>query len=383
MDKKLKILCVFGTRPEAIKMSPLVLALKENPAFKTIVLVTAQHRELLDSVLETFGISPDHDLNIMRGGQTLTEIATRALTGVGEYLEKTRPDLLLVHGDTATTFAASLAGFYARVAVGHVEAGLRTFNKYEPYPEEMNRLLTGRLADMHFAPTKTAKENLLRENIAAESIYVTGNTEIDAVLSVLSKKGEYRYKMPELNSLDKSRRLIVMTAHRTENLGRPMAEICRAIGRIIDENPDTQLVWPMHPNPKVRETAMAELSGHPRILLTNATETEDMYHLANSAFMIASDSGAIQEISAYLHKPCVVLRNVTERPEGVETGVLLLGGNSYDTVYKALNSLLTDDALYEKMAAADNPFGDGHASARIVLGILHHFGLVPNRPEDF
>ena len=232
MNRKIKIVCAFGTRPEAIKMSPLVLALRSHPAFDTKVLVTAQHRELLDSVLDTFGIVPDHDLNIMRGGQTLTEIVTRALPGVGDYLAAEKPEILLVHGDTATTFAASLAGFYAGVAVGHVEAGLRTHNKLEPYPEEMNRLLTGRIADAHFAPTRAARQNLLKENISAEYIYVTGNTEIDAIRSLLSKEGTYRFKRGALNTFDKSGRLIVMTAHRRENLGKPMVEICRAMRRV-------------------------------------------------------------------------------------------------------------------------------------------------------
>ncbi|MCL2702162.1 MAG: UDP-N-acetylglucosamine 2-epimerase (non-hydrolyzing) [Defluviitaleaceae bacterium] len=383
MDKKINIVCAFGTRPEAIKMSPLVLALRAHPAFDTKVLVTAQHRELLDSVLDTFGIVPDHDLNIMRGGQTLTEIVTKALTGAGEYLNEIRPDILLVHGDTATTFAASLAGFYAGVSVGHVEAGLRTYNKREPYPEEMNRLLTGRIADVHFAPTKSARQNLLNENTPADSIYVTGNTEIDAILSILSKEGEYRYKRDALNGLDKNGRLIVMTSHRRENLGQPMTDMCRALRRVVDENPDVTLVWPIHPNPDVRTAAYAELSGHNRIVLTDAVDTEDMYRLAGSAFMIATDSAAIQEISPILNKPCVVLRNVTERPEGVETGALMLGGNSYETVYGAVKSVLNDTGVYNRMAAAANPFGDGKASQRIVSAVLHHLGINSDRPDDF
>lgn len=377
-----KILCAFGTRPEAIKMAPLVLALRQNPAFETKVLVTAQHRELLDGVLDTFGITADWDLDIMRGGQTLTEIVTRVLSGVGEYLERHRPHMLLVHGDTATTFASALAGFYARVKVGHVEAGLRTFNKLEPYPEEMNRLLTGRIADVHFAPTATAKANLLSEGIDAGSIYVTGNTEIDAVLAILSKKGG-GYKAPDLGRMDTAGRLIVMTSHRSENLGEPMADICRAMRRILDDNPDTRLVWPMHPNPLVRRVAELELGGHERVLLTNAVDVEDMYRLIRDSFMVATDSGAIQEVAPALNKPCVVLRNVTERPEGVESGALILGGNARDGVYKAVSAIFKDKAVYEKMAAAPNPFGDGAASARIVSGIMHFLGLSAERPADF
>jgi UDP-N-acetylglucosamine 2-epimerase (non-hydrolysing) len=276
-----------------------------------------------------------------------------------------------------------LAAFYANVSVGHVEAGLRSFNKYEPYPEEMNRLLTGRIADLHLSPTKNAKENLLNENIPASSIYVTGNTEIDAVMTLLTKQGDYRYKTDKLNNFSRKCRLIVMTAHRMENLGQPMTDICCVMRRIIDENPDTMLVWPMHPNPKVRKTAVAELGGHNRILLTDAVETEDMYRLINEATVVATDSGAIQEISPFLNKPCVVLRNVTERPEGIETGALMLGGNSYDTVYKAVNSVLNDKSVYDAMAKAANPFGDGQASQRIISAILHHFGLSKDRPEDF
>ncbi|MDR1705220.1 MAG: UDP-N-acetylglucosamine 2-epimerase (non-hydrolyzing) [Clostridiales bacterium] len=383
MANKKKITLVFGTRPEAIKMSPLVLALKTRPEFETSVLVTAQHRELLDSVLEAFGVAPDVDLNIMSPGQSLTEITCKALTGVGEALQSLKPDLVLVHGDTATTFAASLAAFYAGIAVGHVEAGLRTFNKREPFPEEIYRLLTTRLADLYFPPTAEAKDNLLRENIPSDNIFVTGNTEIDALYTLLGNKNWPGFKNSAFNRLDKEKKLVVMTAHRRENLGSPMEGICRVMSQIIEENEGVQLVWPMHPNPDVRRTARAFLGGRERVNLTEADEVDDMYHLLNICDMVVTDSGAIQEISASLHKPCVVLRNVTERPEGVATGALKLGGNTGESVYGAVTQVLRDSAVYYSMAKARNPFGDGKASERIVSGLLYHFGYSQNRPEDF
>ncbi|MCL2406788.1 MAG: UDP-N-acetylglucosamine 2-epimerase (non-hydrolyzing) [Defluviitaleaceae bacterium] len=382
--EKLKVLCAFGTRPEAIKMSPLVLALKKHEDIETRVLVSAQHRELLDSVMDIFGIKPDADLDIMQSGQTLTDITTRILIGAGKHFDTYKPDIVLVHGDTSTTFATALAAFYAGIKVGHVEAGLRTFNKLEPFPEEMNRLLTGRIADVHFSPTQAARRNLIKEGIDASSVYVTGNTEIDALTNILTRnKGNYMYKREEINAFERRGRLIVMTAHRRENLGQPMEEICGAMLDIINENADTTMIWPVHPNPKVREVAHRVLGGHERILLTDAVDNEDMYNLANEAFILATESAGLQEISPYLNKPCVVLRNVTERPEGVDTGALMIGGNSYGTVYAAVDAVLNNESVYAKMAAAANPFGDGRASERIIAGILHYFKRVIERPTDF
>jgi UDP-N-acetylglucosamine 2-epimerase (non-hydrolysing) len=347
------------------------------------VLVTAQHRELLDSVLDAFGVSPDADLNIMSPGQSLTEITCRALTGVGEALKSLTPDIVLVHGDTATTFAASLAAFYAGITVGHIEAGLRTYNKREPFPEEIYRLLTTRLADLYFPPTVPAKENLLKENIPEDNIFVTGNTEIDALYTLLGNKNWPGFKNGAFNRLEPDKKLIVMTSHRRENLGGPMEGICRVMSRIVKENEDIQLVWPMHPNPEVRRTAKAFLDNQERVYLTEAAEVDDMYHLIDMCHMTVTDSGAVQEISAAVKKPCVVLRNVTERPEGVASGGLKMGGNTEESVYSAVSQVLRDGEVYQNMTKAQNPFGDGNASVRIVNGLLYHFGYLKNRPEDF
>lgn len=364
--KKWKVMTVFGTRPEAIKMAPLVKALQQNTEqIDTVVTVTAQHREMLDQVLETFKIVPDYDLNIMKERQTLLDVATRGLEGLNQIMKEAKPDVVLVHGDTATTFVASLAAFYNQVAIGHVEAGLRTWNKYSPYPEEMNRQLTGVLADIHFAPTEQAKENLLRENKEPNSIIVTGNTAIDALATTVADD----YTHPVLESIGNDR-MVLLTAHRRENLGKPMENMFRAIHRILEEHPDVQVVYPMHLNPVVRDTARAILESHERVHLIEPLEVFDFHNFASRSYMILTDSGGIQEEAPSLGKPVLVLRDTTERPEGIEAGTLKLAGIEEETIYDLTKELLTNSALYNQMAKASNPYGDGHASERIVEALI-------------
>lgn len=364
--KKWKVMTVFGTRPEAIKMAPLVKALQQNTEqIDTVVTVTAQHREMLDQVLETFKIVPDYDLNIMKERQTLLDVATRGLEGLNQIMKEAKPDVVLVHGDTATTFVASLAAFYNQVAIGHVEAGLRTWNKYSPYPEEMNRQLTGVLADIHFAPTEQAKENLLKENKEPNSIIVTGNTAIDALATTVAND----YTHPVLESIGDNR-MVLLTAHRRENLGEPMENMFRAIYRILEEHPDVQVVYPMHLNPAVRDTARAILGSHERVHLIEPLEVFDFHNFASRSYMILTDSGGIQEEAPSLGKPVLVLRDTTERPEGIEAGTLKLAGVEEETIYDLTKELLTDSALYNQMAQASNPYGDGHASERIVEALI-------------
>lgn len=364
--KKWKVMTVFGTRPEAIKMAPLVKALQQNTEqIDTVVTVTAQHREMLDQVLETFKIVPDYDLNIMKERQTLLDVATRGLEGLDQIMKEAKPDVVLVHGDTATTFVASLAAFYNQVAIGHVEAGLRTWNKYSPYPEEMNRQLTGVLADIHFAPTEQAKENLLKENKEPNSIIVTGNTAIDALATTVADD----YTHPVLESIGDNR-MVLLTAHRRENLGEPMENMFRAIYRILEEHPDVQVVYPMHLNPAVRDTARAILGSHERVHLIEPLEVFDFHNFASHSYMILTDSGGIQEEAPSLGKPVLVLRDTTERPEGIEAGTLKLAGVEEETIYDLTKELLTDSALYNQMAQASNPYGDGHASERIVEALI-------------
>lgn len=364
--KKWKVMTVFGTRPEAIKMAPLVKALQQNTEqIDTVVTVTAQHREMLDQVLETFKIVPDYDLNIMKERQTLLDVATRGLEGLDQIMKEAKPDVVLVHGDTATTFVASLAAFYNQVAIGHVEAGLRTWNKYSPYPEEMNRQLTGVLADIHFAPTEQAKENLLRENKEPNSIIVTGNTAIDALATTVADD----YTHPVLESIGNDR-MVLLTAHRRENLGKPMENMFRAIHRILEEHPDVQVVYPMHLNPAVRDTARAILESHERVHLIEPLEVFDFHNFASRSYMILTDSGGIQEEAPSLGKPVLVLRDTTERPEGIEAGTLKLAGVEEETIYDLTKELLTNSALYNQMAKASNPYGDGHASERIVEALI-------------
>ena len=369
MDKRIKVMSIFGTRPEAIKMAPLVKELERREETESIVCVTAQHRQMLDQVLDTFSITPDYDLNIMKQGQTLSGITTAALLGLEGVIKEARPDLILVHGDTTTTFAGALAAFYQQVAIGHVEAGLRTGNKYSPYPEEMNRQMVDRLTDMFFAPTALSRENLLRENVPAEKIYVTGNTAIDAMATTV--KADYTH--PELDWIGEKERLILLTAHRRENLGDPMRSIFRGVRRIVDEFPDVKVLYPIHLNPAVRQVAREVFDGCDRIRLIEPLEVFDFHNFQNRSFLILSDSGGIQEEAPSLGKPVLVLRDTTERPEGIEAGTLKLVGTDEETIYRETRRLLTDEEEYRRMSRASNPYGDGHASERIADAIIEKF----------
>lgn len=373
-----KIMTIFGTRPEAIKMAPLVLALKNDPELEPIVVVTAQHREMLDQVLEIFGITPDYDLNIMKAGQTLSEVTSRVILGLEEVIKEARPDMILVHGDTTTTFAGSLAAFYNEVAIGHVEAGLRTWQKYSPFPEEMNRQMTGTLADLHFAPTDDAAQNLRNENKPEDRIVITGNTAIDALKTTV--KSDYRSDI-----LDNAgeRRVILLTAHRRENIGQPMHNIFSAIRRIVDEFEDVEVVYPMHKNPKVREIAAEHLSNHDRIQLIEPLDVIDFHNFASRSHFILTDSGGVQEEAPSLGKPVLVLRDTTERPEGVKAGTLKLAGVEEEDIYQLTKSLLTDEALYQSMSKASNPYGDGETSQRICEHIKYYFSLTEEKPAPF
>ena len=362
---KWKVMTVFGTRPEAIKMAPLVLELKKHEAIETIVTVTAQHREMLDQVLETFKITPDYDLNIMKARQTLIDVTTRGLEGLDAIMKEARPDIVLVHGDTSTTFVASLAAFYNQIPIGHVEAGLRTGNKYSPYPEEMNRQLTGVMADIHFAPTEQAKQNLLRENKQEGAIVVTGNTAIDALKTTVDDS----YTHPILDKIAGGR-MILLTAHRRENLGEPMRHIFGAIKRLLHDHADVEVVYPIHMNPVVREIANDVLGGESRVHLIEPLDVFDFHNFAAKSFMIMTDSGGVQEEAPSLAKPVLVLRDTTERPEGISAGTLKLAGTNEEQIYQLATDLLTDEAAYKKMAHASNPYGDGHASERIVKALI-------------
>ena len=365
----IKVMSIFGTRPEAIKMAPLVKELEKRENIESIVCVTAQHREMLDQVLETFDIKPDYDLNIMKQGQTLGDVTTRALTGLEEVIKEARPDIVLVHGDTTTTFAGALAAFYNQVAIGHVEAGLRTDNKYSPYPEEMNRQMVDRLSDMYFAPTEISKSNLLKENIDESKIYITGNTAIDAMSTTVDKN----YTHKELEWIKPGERMILLTAHRRENLGEPMRHIFRAIKRIVDEFDDVKVIYPIHMNPKVREVANEVFDGDDKVKLIEPLEVFDFHNFQNKSYIILTDSGGIQEEAPSLGKPVLVLRDTTERPEGISAGTLKLVGTDEDIIYEETKRLLTDSKEYERMSKASNPYGDGHASERIVDAIVEFF----------
>jgi len=379
--KKIKVISIFGTRPEAHKMAPVIRELEKDDRIESKVCVTAQHREMLDIGLNAFHIEPDIDLNIMKHNQSLTDIMLGALTGLGDVFEMEKPDLCLVHGDTLTTFAASLAAFYRGVKVGHVEAGLRTGNKYAPYPEEINRRLTGVLADIHFAPTQLARKNLLNETVAADTIFVTGNTALD-VMGFTVKDG-YTFREPLLNGVDYTQKVIMMTAHRSENIGKGIENICRAALKILDGFPDTFIVYPVHLNPKVRNTVFPMLGGHERALLTDPVDILDMHNLIKRSYLVMSDSGGIQEEAPFLHKPVLVMREVTERPEGLATGALRLTGVNEDVIYDNARELILNGEAYERMANAKNPFGDGRASERIVKAILYYFGAVNEKPDEF
>ncbi|HHY60095.1 MAG TPA: UDP-N-acetylglucosamine 2-epimerase (non-hydrolyzing) [Clostridia bacterium] len=378
----LKVITVFGTRPEAIKMAPLVRKLRETPQVRCIVAVSAQHREMLDGVLELFGIIPDYDLDIMREGQTLSQITWRVLEGLGEVFRREQPDLVLVHGDTTTTFAAALAAYYEQIPVGHVEAGLRTGNKYAPFPEELNRRLTAAIADWHFAPTEQAKQNLLRENVDPETIFVTGNTVIDALLEAVAETGDL-VEEPELRKIDFDKKVILLTAHRRENWGEPMRDIFCALKRIVAEHPDVELVFPVHKNPKVRTLAQEVLEGEPRIHLIEPLDYEQFVYLMNRCHLVLTDSGGLQEEAPALGKPVLVLRELTERPEAVAAGTVRVVGTREDDVYRHTKALLTDEGLYRQMAEAVNPYGDGQASRRIVDALLFVFGESREKPEPF
>ncbi|WP_282033760.1 non-hydrolyzing UDP-N-acetylglucosamine 2-epimerase [Metabacillus indicus] len=379
MDRKLKVMTIFGTRPEAIKMAPLVLELEKYPdEIDSIVTVTAQHRQMLDQVLELFEVKPDHDLNIMKDRQTLTGVTTKALEGLDEVMKEVKPDLVLVHGDTTTTFVASLAAFYNQIAVGHVEAGLRTWNKYSPFPEEVNRQITGVIADLHFAPTNKAEHNLLQENKNGETIYITGNTAIDALKTTV--KENYTHEVLEKVGSD---RMILLTAHRRENLGQPMRNMFRAIKRLITEHEDVQVVYPVHLNPAVREVADEVLGNDPRIHLIEPLGVYDFHNFAAKAHIILTDSGGVQEEAPSLGVPVLVLRDTTERPEGIEAGTLKLAGTEEETIYQLAYELLNDKDRYEAMSKASNPYGDGEASRRIVEAILHHFEKRSDKPVPF
>lgn len=376
-----KVMTIFGTRPEAIKMAPLVKALQASPHLQAVTCVTAQHREMLDQVLDLFAITPDYDLDIMRQRQSLNGTLRRALAGLEEVFEQENPDLVLVHGDTLTTFAGALAAFYRKTAVGHVEAGLRTFDKYLPYPEEINRCLTGVLTDLHFAPTSVARDHLLAEGVSPESIFVTGNTVIDALRTTV--QDDYTFTCPQLRQLDPALRTIVVTLHRRENWGEPIAAACRAIKRLLREVPDAQAVFPVHLNPVVRETVVASLGDQERVLLVEPLIATDYHNLLARSYLVLSDSGGVQEEAPSLGKPVLVVRTVTERPEAVAAGTVRLVGIDETDIYNAAFNLLTDQAAYQAMAQAKNPYGDGHASERIVKAIEYHFGLNSTRPEDY
>lgn len=380
--RKTKIMTVFGTRPEAIKMAPLVKELAKSNILDSMVCVTAQHRQMLDQVLDIFKIKPDYDLNIMQDRQTLTDITTRAVEGLYAVYQEAKPDMVLVHGDTTTTFAASLAAFYAKVKVGHVEAGLRTYDKYSPYPEEMNRKLTGAIADLHFAPTVTNKENLLKENVDEQNIYVTGNTVIDALSSTVVP--DYVYSDLFLKDYDfDKKRVILVTAHRRENIGQPLESICTALRRLCEDISDVSIIYPVHLNPVVRETANRILGGHERIHLIDPLNVQDMHNLMNHSTLIMTDSGGLQEEAPSLGKPVLVLRNETERPEAVIAGTVKLLGTDSKIVYNEARYLLDDAAEYQRMAKAVNPYGDGEASKRITQALAYYFKLSDKKPDDF
>ena len=375
--RKLKVMSVFGTRPEAIKMAPVVLELCKYPEIESLVAVTAQHREMLDQVLKLFDIHPDFDLNIMSEGQTLFDITCRALLGLDKVLTAAKPDVVLVHGDTTTTFAGALAAYYHQIEVGHVEAGLRTQNKFSPYPEEMNRRLTGALADIHFAPTTTAKENLLREGVAPEKIFVTGNTVIDALFKTVRED----FHFPEFNFDGK--RVILVTTHRRENLGEPMRQVYKALKSLVEEFADVEIIFPVHKNPRVREVVNDELGGLERVRLIDPLDYEPFANLMNRATLILTDSGGVQEEAPALGKPVLVLRDTTERPEAVDAGTVKLIGTNQAKVYGAAKLLLTDAAEYRKMAEARSPYGDGHAAQRIVEALLWRHEVSFDRPSEF
>ncbi|MBE6095078.1 MAG: UDP-N-acetylglucosamine 2-epimerase (non-hydrolyzing) [Schwartzia succinivorans] len=381
--RKLKVMAIFGTRPEAIKMAPVVMEMRKRAADITpIVAVTAQHREMLDQVLHLFHIVPDYDLDIMSEGQTLFDITSKALKGLDEVLTKEEPDLVLVHGDTTTTFAGALAAYYHQTAVGHVEAGLRTYNKYSPFPEEMNRHLTGAIADLHFAPTPVSAANLRGEHVPEKDIFVTGNTVIDALHHTV--RDEFGFADDRLSGIDyENRRVVLVTTHRRENLGEPMRHVYKALTRLVEEFEDIEVVFPVHRNPKVREVVNEELGGKPRVHLIEPLDYEPFANLMHRSTLILTDSGGVQEEAPALGKPVLVLRDTTERPEAVSAGTVLLVGTDQERVYSEARRLLSDPVAYARMAEARSPYGDGKAAGRIVDAILYRYGKSETPPEEF
>lgn len=376
---KLKVMSVFGTRPEAIKMAPLALELQSRPEIESLICVTAQHREMLDSVMSCFGLSADYDLNIMGKNQTLTDVTTRALTGLEACFKEAEPDLVLVHGDTSTTFSAALAAFYAKIPVGHVEAGLRTYDRYSPYPEEMNRCLVGRLATLHFAPTAKNADNLRKEAVTGD-IFVTGNTVIDAMKYTIGDGG---FTSDELKGIDFSKRVIAMTCHRRENYGEPMQNIFSAVRDIAIAHPEVEIVYPVHLSPVVRNAAHGILDGISNVNLIEPLDAMDMHRLMDKSFMVMTDSGGIQEEAPSLGKPVLVMRKETERPEAVQAGTVKLCGVERDDIFRDAEELLTSSDAYQRMAKAVNPYGDGHACERIADAIIYTNGLSDKKPEVF
>lgn len=377
---KIKVMMVFGTRPEAIKMAPLVLKLQADDRFDEITVVSAQHREMLDQVLTIFNIQPDYDFNIMKRNQSLEEITAKVMLDLANVIKKEEPDLVLVHGDTTTSFAASLASFYEQCPIGHVEAGLRTWNKYSPFPEEMNRQMTDDLADLYFAPTKTSKANLLRENHQLERIFVTGNTAIDA----LEQTVQSNYHHDVLDLIQPGNRIILVTMHRRENQGQPMRRVFKAMKQIVAEHDDVEIIYPVHLSPKVQEVAYEILGNDSRIHLIAPLDVVDFHNLAKRSYFIMTDSGGVQEEAPALNKPVLVLRDTTERPEGVKAGTLKLVGTQQADVRSAMRELLDNKDIYLQMANAQNPYGDGHACERIMEDIAYYFADgQKQRPADF
>ncbi|MFL0195554.1 non-hydrolyzing UDP-N-acetylglucosamine 2-epimerase [Clostridium sp. WILCCON 0269] len=379
---KLKVITIFGTRPEAIKMAPLVRELKGRQSIENKICVTAQHRQMLDQVLELFNIVPDFDLNIMKSNQTLTGITNRVLQGLEEIFEKENPDLVLVHGDTTTTFAGALAAFYRKIRVGHVEAGLRTYDKYFPFPEEMNRKLTGAIADLHFAPTSGSRDNLLKEGVPVNKIFVTGNTVIDAMKFTVQK--DYVFNNNELNSIDYNKKKVIMvTAHRRENWGKGIENICNALKKIVEENKEVEVIYLVHLNPIVKDMAYKILGCVPRVHLLDPLDTKEAHNLMDRCYMVMTDSGGLQEEAPHLGKPVLVLRSVTERPEAVKAGTVKLVGTDKDNIVKFARELILDSSKYDVMSKAINPYGDGKASGRIASAILQYFNIEKGEYEEF
>ncbi|MFL2134534.1 non-hydrolyzing UDP-N-acetylglucosamine 2-epimerase [Desemzia sp. FAM 24101] len=378
--QKIKVMSVFGTRPEAIKMAPIVLALEKQPEkFESIVTVTAQHREMLDQVLSFFNIQPDYDLDVMKQRQSLLEITANVLTGLDKVMAEAKPDIVLVHGDTTTTFAASISAFYHQIKVGHVEAGLRTWNKFSPFPEEINRQVTDVIADLYFAPTKQSKENLLKENHLDENIFVTGNTAIDALNETVKED----YSNEVLKSIRTDKKTILLTMHRRENLGKPMQQVFEAVHNVVETNEDIEVIYPVHLNPVIQQLATEFLGNHDRIHLIDPLDVIDFHNIAAHSYLIMTDSGGVQEEAPSLGVPVLVLRDTTERPEGVAAGTLKLIGTEKINVEQSMIQLLTDESLYQKMSLASNPYGDGKSAERILDAISYSFERTQNRPLDF